>query len=61
MATLHLKKMGKFFWEGRENSLPSWLSQFCLSSFEKYKEKSLFSERPKPFFLFSEQGAGPEQ
>ena len=26
MATLGLKEMGKFFWEGREKSLPSWLS-----------------------------------
>ena len=30
MATLGLKDMGKFLWEGRENSLPSWLSQFSL-------------------------------
>jgi hypothetical protein len=28
MATLNLKEMGKFLWEGREKSLPSWLSQF---------------------------------
>ena len=27
MATLGLKEMGKFLWEGREKSLPSWLSQ----------------------------------
>ena len=27
MATLGLKEMGKFIWEGREKSLPSWLSQ----------------------------------
>jgi hypothetical protein len=26
MATLGLKEMGKFLWEGREKSLPSWLS-----------------------------------
>ena len=32
MATLGLREMGKFLWEGREKSLPSWLSQF---SFEK--------------------------
>ena len=32
MATLSLKEMGKFLWEGREKSLPSWLSQF--SSFK---------------------------
>ena len=28
MATLGLKGMEKFLWEGREKSLPSWLSQF---------------------------------
>ena len=30
MATLGLKEMGKFLWEGSEKSLPSWLSQFNL-------------------------------
>ena len=28
MATLGLKDMGKFLWEGREKGLPCWLSQF---------------------------------
>ena len=28
MATLGLKEMGKFLWEGREKSLPNWLSPF---------------------------------
>ena len=28
MVTLGLKDMGTFLWEGREKSLPSWLSQF---------------------------------
>ena len=28
MATLGLKEMGKFFWEGRKKVLPIWLSQF---------------------------------
>ena len=28
MATLGLKEMGKFFWEGREKGLTCWLSQF---------------------------------
>ena len=37
MATLGLKEMGKFLWEGREKVLPSWLSQF--SKTEKCKEK----------------------
>ena len=35
MATLGLKEMGKFLWEGREKSLPSWLSQF---SFDKVRQ-----------------------
>ena len=29
MATLGLKEMGKFLWEGREKGLLFWLSQFC--------------------------------
>ena len=28
MATLGLKEIGKFLWEGREKGLPCWLSQF---------------------------------
>ena len=28
MATLGLKEMGKFLWEGRKKGLPCWLSQF---------------------------------
>ena len=31
MATLGLKEMGKFLWEGREKGLPSWLSQFSFA------------------------------
>ena len=31
MATLGLKEMGKFLWEGREKNLPIWLSQFSHS------------------------------
>ena len=31
MATLGLKEMGKFLWEGREKDLPCWLSQFSKS------------------------------
>ena len=31
-VTLDLKETGKFLWEGREKSLPSWLSRF--SSFK---------------------------
>ena len=38
MATLGLKEMGKFLWEGRENVLPSWLSQF---SFAKLRQPTV--------------------
>jgi hypothetical protein len=31
MATLGLKEVGKFLWEGREKSLPSWLAQFSFA------------------------------
>ena len=31
MATLGLKEMGNFLWEGREKVLPSWLSQFSFA------------------------------
>ena len=32
MATIGLKKMGKFLWESREKFLPCWLSQFSFAS-----------------------------
>jgi len=35
MTVLNLKEMRKFLWEGREKSLPSWLS---LSSFAKLRQ-----------------------
>ena len=31
LATLGLKEMGKFLWEGRKKGLPCWLSQFCFA------------------------------
>ena len=42
MATLGLKEMGTFLWEGREKSLPSWLSHFGFAEFffGKCKEKT---------------------
>ena len=43
MATLGLKEMGKFLWEGREKVLPSWLSQF---SFAKQMEQILNLQVP---------------
>jgi hypothetical protein len=36
MASLGLKEMGKFLWEGREKGLPCWLSgQTFFSTFPK--------------------------
>ena len=32
IATLGLKEMGKFLWEGREKVLPCWLSQFSKTA-----------------------------
>ena len=40
MATLGLKKMGKFLWEGREKSLPSWLSQFSFAKLRQPREQT---------------------
>ena len=34
MATLGLKEMGKFLWEGREKGLSCWLSQFSKTGLE---------------------------
>ena len=54
VATLGLKEMGKFLWEGREKGLPCWLSQF---SFDKTKLRqptgqTFFPAFPKEFFHF---------
>ena len=48
MATLGLKEMGKFLWEVREKSLPSWLSQFSFakhSSLGKCKKRVWYCEK----------------
>ena len=55
IATLGLKEMEKFLWDGREKSLPSWLSQF---SFAKLRQPtgqtfSLPSQRNFPVSLKS--------
>jgi hypothetical protein len=42
MATLDLKEMRKFLWEGREKSLPSWLSQFSLAKFIGKMQKKIW-------------------
>ena len=47
MATLDLKEMGKFLWEGWEKGLPCWLSQFSFANWAKN-----FPYLPKGFFWF---------
>jgi hypothetical protein len=48
MATLGLKKMGKFLWEGREKGLPCWLSQFSRADLFSYLPKGIFPFPSKP-------------
>jgi len=47
MATLGLKEIGKFLWEGREKSLPSWLSQFSFAKLRQPTEQTFFLIFPK--------------
>jgi hypothetical protein len=52
MATLGLKEMGKFLWEGREKSLPSWLSQFSFDfDSQQGRPFSLPSQRNFPIYF----------
>ena len=50
MAPLGLKEMGKFLWEGREKSLPSWMSQFSFAKLFQPTGQTFFSTFPKEFF-----------
>jgi hypothetical protein len=52
MATLGLKEMGKFLPEGREKSLPSWLSHFSFAKLRHPKGQNFFPTFPKEFFHF---------
>ena len=48
MATLGLKEMGKFLWEGREKGLPCWLSQFSFATFSLPSQRNFpISFKPK--------------
>jgi hypothetical protein len=47
MATLGLKEMGKFLWEDREKSLPSWLSQFNFAKLRQPTGQTFFPTFPK--------------
>ena len=49
MATLGLKEMGKFLWEGREKGLPSWLFQFSFAKQRQPTEQTFFPIFPKEF------------
>jgi hypothetical protein len=52
MATLGLKEMEKFLWEGREKCLPSWLSQFSFAKLRQPTGQTYFPTFPKEFFHF---------
>jgi hypothetical protein len=43
MATLGVKEMGKFPWEGREKSLSIWLSQFSKTKLGRPFEVKVLS------------------
>ena len=51
IATLGLKKMGKFVWEGREKGLPCWLSQFRKTTLRLPTGQTFFPTFPKEFFI----------
>ena len=53
MATLGLKEMGKFLWEGREKGLPCWLSQFSKTKLRQPTGQTFFPTFPKEFSHFS--------
>ena len=52
MATLSLKEMGKFLWEGRKKGLPCWLSQFSKTKLRQQTGQTFFSTFPKEFSHF---------
>ena len=52
MTTLGLKETGKFLWEGREKSLPSWLSQFSFAKLRQPTGQTFFPTFLKEFFHF---------
>ena len=50
MATLGLKEMGKFLWEGRKKGLPCWLSHFSKTKLRQPTGQTFF---PKGIFPFT--------
>ena len=52
IATVGLKDMGKFLWEGREKGLPCWLSQFSKTKLRRPTGQTFFPTFPKEFSHF---------
>ena len=52
MATLGLREMGNFLWEGREKSLPRWLSQFSFVKLRQPTGQTFYPTFPKEFYHF---------
>ena len=52
LATLDLKEMGKFLREGREEYLPSQLSQFSFAKLRQPTGQTLFPTFPKELSYF---------
>ena len=52
MATLSLKEMGKFFWEGGEKGLPYWLSQFSKTKLRQPTGQTFLLENAKKNLVF---------
>ena len=52
IATLVLKEMGKFLWEGREKGLPWWLSQVSKTKLRQPTGQTFFPTFLKEFSHF---------
>ena len=52
MATLGLKEMGKFLWEGREKGLPCWLPQFSKTKLRQPTGQTFLPTFQKEFSHF---------
>ena len=52
MASLGLKELGKFLWEGREKGLSCWLSQFSKTKLRQPTGLTFFPTFPKEFSHF---------
>ena len=52
MATLGLKEMGKFGWEGREKILPCWLPQFSKTKLRQPTGHTFFPTFPMEVSYF---------